>query len=346
MSSEKDSTEIPRWRLLLAAALIHIAFGPAAAYAQTVMVRNAPPGGKLELVLDSTTVAEGTADAGGEATLALHLGANAGKTEIDANVYVDVCSDDLRRIVVVERGQPAGPQPAGCERRDTGAVFLVRRISTLIVDVGGTIPTVVLRQGPVRLGPPRIRRPPRGLVLFGGAGTSTTRDFELMACGNVVECGGDMSGVAYTGGATIWIARYLGVEGSYIRPMEARASGSESTFTFDSEFEAHVVTITGKAGIPIGPVRIFGQGGTNYHRATLSTTQTTGDLSQTFELRTSGWGWIFGGGLEVWVAPAFGIYAELGRSALKGTARDGGEGSLDDRQTYFFAGARIRIAGR
>lgn len=346
MPSRKNRAENHAWRLLSIAALLHVILGAGVAAAQTVMVRKAPPGGTIELVLNSTTVATATADPGGDATLALNLAANAQKNEIDANVFVDVCSDNLRRVVIVERGQAAGPQPAGCDRRDSGALFFVRRVSTVIVDVGGTIPTVVLRQGPVRLGPPRIRRAPRGLVVFGGAGLAQTRDLELMACGNVTECSGDASGAGYTAGAAVWFARFLAAEVSYVRPPEGEASGSLTDVTFSSALDAHVLTITGNGGIPIGPVRLYGKGGTSYHQATFSTTQTSGDLTQTFALKTSGWGWTFGGGIEVWAAPWFGIYGEFGRTALKGESETATEGTIDDRLTYFLGGIRIRIAGR
>jgi len=337
-----------RWsRLLASVSVLHLVAGATLATAQTVMIRNAPAGATIEVVLNTDTVATGAADQAGEAMLKFDMAASGGRTEIDANVFVDVCADtNTRRVLIAEKGQPVAPQPAGCDRRDTGALFFVRRISTLIVNVGGTVPTVVLRQGTVRLGPPRIRRAPRGLVVFGGAGLSSTRDFELMACGGVVECSAEESGAAYTAGAAVWFARYLAAEVTYIRPSEADASGSGNNFTFDTAFEAHVVTIAAKAGIPLGPVRLFGQFGTNHHRATFTTSQTTGDLTQTFGLRTAGWGWLFGGGGEVWIAPAFAIYGEFNRLALKGSARDGGEGTIDDRMTAFFFGARIRIAGR
>jgi hypothetical protein len=332
--------------VLAVAAALHILFGTGVAMAQTVMVRKAPPGGTVELVVNTAIVATAKTDPGGDATLIMNLAETTGKTEIDANVFVDVCPDNLRRVVIAEQGQPPGPQPAGCDRRDSGALFLIRRVSTLLVDVGGTLPTIVLRQGPIRLGPPRVRRPPRGLVAFGGAGLAQTRDLELAACGNVTECSADTSGAGYTGGATIWIMRYLGAEVSYVRPPEGEATGTLTDVSFDSAFDAHVTTITGKAGVPIGPVRLYGQGGMNYHRATFSTSQTSGDLTQTFELRTSGWGWTFGGGIEVWVSSLFGLYGEFGRAALKGTGRDDSEAVIDDRLTYFFGGVRFRVAGR
>ena len=59
----------------------------------------------------------------GETTLPLNLKENnAGKLEIDANIFIDVC-DKIRRIIVVERGQPAATQEPGCERRYRGSLL-------------------------------------------------------------------------------------------------------------------------------------------------------------------------------------------------------------------------------
>ena len=344
MPSPTARAGIHSLRLLPLLAVLHLT--AVAAAAQTVMIRNAPAGATLEVVFNADTVATGTADQAGEATLKFDMTAGGGKSEIDANVFVDVCADNTRRIIIVERGQPVAPQPTGCERRDAAALFLVKRISTLIVNVGGTLPTVVLRQGTVRLGPPRIRRAPRGLVVFGGVGRSNTRDLGLMACGSVAECTDESAGPAYQAGAAVWFTRYLAAEVAFIKPSEGEASGSGTNFTFNTTYEADVVSIAAKVGVPLGPVRLYGQVGPNYHRAVFTTTQTTGDLTQTFALETAGWGWGFGGGGEVWIVPAFALYGEFGRAALKGSAQEGAEGSVDDRMTSFFFGARIRIAGR
>ena len=346
MPSQKSRAQGGRYLLWATAVALSVCVGAVVAEAQTVMVRNAPPAATIELVVNSATAATATADPTGGATLSTNLQTTTAKTEIDANVYVDVCPDNLRRIIIIERGQPATAQPQGCDRRDTGALFLIRRVSTLIVNVGGTVPTVVLRQGPVRLGPRRIRRAPQGLVLFGGAGRSSTRETVTVACGNVVECSGEDSGVAVNAGVDFWLTRYIAVEASYFKLSDVEVSGSESTFTFTSALDAELATISGKVGVPLGPVRLYGKIGTTYHRALFSTTQSIGDVAQTLELGTQGWGWIFGGGGEIWVAPAFALYAELGRAALKGGGRDGAEGTMDERALYYFAGARIRILGR
>jgi Outer membrane protein beta-barrel domain len=346
MSSQKSRAQGGRYPLLATAVALYVMVGAVVADAQTVMVRNAPPGGTIELVVNAATAATATADPSGGATLSNNLQTTTGKAEIDANVYVDVCTDNTRRIVIVERGQPAAAQPAGCDRRDTGALFLIRRVSTLIVNVGGTVPTVVLRQGPVRLGPRRIRRPAKGLIVFGGVGRSTVRDTVAIACGNVAECSGEDSGLAYNGGVDFWLTRYVGVEASYFKPADVEVSGRESTFTFTSTLDAEFLTVSGKAGVPLGPVRLYGKFGTTYHRALFKTTQSTGDVTQTLELGTQGWGWVFGGGGEIWLAPAVALYAELGRAAMKGSGREGAEGTMDERVTFYVAGARIRILGR
>jgi hypothetical protein len=135
------------------------------------------------------------------------------------------------------------------------------------------------------------------------------------------------------------------------------ASGSGNAYNFDSRLDSRIVTVVGKAGVPAGPVRIYGLFGGTYHRSLFQTEQTNDPSTvtidgvevtvpgntQTFELPTDGWGMVFGGGLEVWVSPTIGIYGEFTRAALKGNARDDREGSIDDRFTSVFAGLRVHI---
>ena len=129
-----------------------------------------------------------------------------------------------------------------------------------------------------------------------------------------------------------------------MQPLDVNTSGNGTGFHFSSVLEAHFFTINGKIGIPVGRVRIYGQGGSNYHSASLSTTQTnddkqitTGGVSttlpggtQTIEIKTGGWGWQFGGGLEVWMKSWLGIYGEANRTRLKGDSVEGPQGELSD----------------
>ena len=62
-------------------------------------------------------------------------------------------------------------------------------------------------------------------------------------------------------------------------------------------------------------------------------------------MKTEGWGWLFGGGLEAWVKPSFALYAEAGQARLKGTERNSGPGTMDDRTNFVLAGIRIHIGG-
>jgi hypothetical protein len=112
-------------------------------------------------------------------------------------------------------------------------------------------------------------------------------------------------------------------------------------------------------GGPIGVFRLYGKVGGNYSRSTFRTTQTIPDTTitidgvpqtirggnQVYWIKTAGWGWLFGGGMEVWLAPAFGLYGEFSRAALKGQALDDVEGLTDERVTSVMFGARIRLGG-
>jgi hypothetical protein len=350
------------WRPLALAAAFNLIAGIGVAAAQTVIARNATPGSTVELVLNDTALGTATADPRGDATLPMNLSAAIQKAETDVFVFVDVC-ESLRRIVVVERGlQPQAP-PAGCERREVVGLFFVRRVSSVVVDVGAVNPTVWLRQGAVDLHPPRPSKvwspAPTGLVLFGGGAIARFRDPLTVFCGNVVDCSGDKSRIAYSVGATYWVTNFLGADVSYLQPAELSFSGSADTYRFNSFLDAHVLTVSGKGGIPIGPARVYGQFGANYHRATFGTTETIDDKTvtvdgvaqtitggtQSFTLKTAGWGWAWGGGFEVWINPSFGVYAEFGRAQLKGNAIDDTAGENDDRVTPLIVGARVRIGG-
>jgi hypothetical protein len=329
-------------RLLLVAAALNVLMGAGVALAQTVIVRQAAPAQPIELMLNATKVATATADASGDATLPLDLRTNnAGKTDIDANVFIDTC-DTLRRVIVVERGQPIGTQEAGCDRREIAGLYAVTRVNTLVVSVGGTNPTMMLVKGKYSLTPQIAWGPPAGLVLFGGAGFTSFRDAALIFCGTAADCGKN-AGLGYTAGGTLWIKRWLGVEGSYMKPRKVTAAGSGDNYTFDSELDVDMATVAGVVGVPIGPVRLFGKGGANFHYAKSTTNNTINGATQPFVLETQGWGWLVGGGLEVWAKPVFAIYADAGFAALKGNPNGGGEARFEDRLRYIVAGARVRI---
>lgn len=338
------------WRLLTPAAALTLTLGVGVASAQTVIVKNAPAGSDIELVLNATTVESAKADAEGVARLGVNLSKNVNKTQTDAQIFVDVCPD-VRRVYIAERGVLPPPQEPGCSRRDMGGLFLVRDISSMLIDVGPASPTLLLRQGGISLDPPRTWTAPTGLVLFGGAGLAKTRDAGLGACGNVSECSESGYGTSYTVGAAYWVTPFLAAEASFLKPGEMKAEATLETYRFNTSFDTELLNLVGKIGVPLGIVRPYGQVGGTYFRGTFSTTQTntTGSesISQSYWQRTGGWGLTFGGGLEVWVAPAFGIYGDVGWSSLKGKLLepDPGEGTTDDRLTHFMVGARIRLGG-
>jgi hypothetical protein len=336
-------------RLLALAAALNLTVCVGAARAQTVIIRNAPPESSIEVLLNDAAVGTGKTNDKGDALVAVGLSEHAMKTETDAQVFVDTCPT-VRRVLIVERAVQVPVPDAGCTRRDMGGYFVVKEISSLVIDVGGPSPTLLLRQGKVSLDPPRVWKPaPTGLVLFGGGTFSKVSDVAGIACGDVTPCSGDQAGLGYSFGAAYWITPYLAAEGTYIQPADATATGTTDTYQFNSVFEPQVLTIMGKVGIPLGPIRPYGQVGASYHQAKFTTTQTMTEQptpnTLSYQLRTSGWGLAFGGGLEMWFSSVFGLYGEFGSAAVKGPARDDADGAVDDRLTYVLFGGRLRIGG-
>lgn len=330
-------------RLLVAAALFVIT-GSGVAGAQTVMVRKAPPGETIEVFLNATKVATATVPDNGETTLPLNLRENnAGKEEIDANIFIDVC-DKIRRLIVVERGQPAATQEPGCERRDIPGLYWVRRVNTMVVDVGGPNPTMMLVKG--SYSPGRIRNwreTPTGLVAFGNVGRADYRDVVLIACGDAPTCNGDKAGISFSGGLTFWLNRWLGAEASYFKPSKSKVTGSGGSYSFDSSLDTHVFMVGGRVGVPVGAVRISGLVGWDYQDSVLKTRDTINGATQNAEIETEGWDWTWGAGMEIWISSRIAISLDAGLASLKGIPTGGGDTELDDRLRYVSGGVRVRI---
>lgn len=312
---------------------------------QTVIVRKAPPGSTVEVTVNGAPGGAGTVNASGDAVVKVNV-PGAATRETDAYLFVELC-DTLRRVVIVEEGAQAPPPAAGCQRHDVPGLFVLRSVSSLVFDVSGAQPTVLLRQGSYSLKPPRVWKPaPTGFVVFGAAGLGKLGDPSVVGCGLVEGCTGDDSGVALTAGAAYWLTKWLAAEVTYIRPDETTASADAGTFKFTHTVDAELVNIAAKVGVPLGPSRIVGSVGTSYHRALSRTVQTAGSITDTFEVQTEGWSWSWGGGYELWLASSFALYAEGGSIGMKGEAVNVEEGSIDDRFNYVVAGVRVRIGRR
>ena len=330
------------WRPLALACLLSAMPGAATAGAQTIVIRGLAPGAAAELLHEGAPAVTGAANDAGDAIL---KGALADATDVRVNFYVDVCAN-VRRVVIVNRdGLPPAPQ-SGCERTPIAGVFVIRDVSSVVVNLSGAQPTLLLRQGPYDLRPQSEweTRVPAGVVIFGGGGLSKLHNAQGLACGTVSTCAGDDTGLAFSGGVAFWLTPHIGVEASYLRPANVTVDGEFGTATFTDTVSTHVLLLAAKVGAPIGRVRLYGQGGATYHRATIGSKQAWLDVEDRFELSTTGWGWTFGGGLEAWIAPAVGIYVEAGRAVLKGSGREtGGEGRFDERLSYAVGGLRVSI---
>ena len=133
------------WRCFVLAA-IFLPLLSAAAEAQKVIVTNAPVGDRIEIVVGGKPTGSVTVDSTQTATAPADLQKAVGVSEMDARVYVDVCSK-LHRIFIIERNQLPPAREDGCERRELPGIFWVRPANTLVVNVGGAIPTMLLVKG-------------------------------------------------------------------------------------------------------------------------------------------------------------------------------------------------------
>ena len=331
------------WRTPLCAAVLFLVFVRAAA-AQTVIVTNAPRGEKVEVLIGGQPAGSGTVDPAGVATIPISLQRTAGVASIDARIFVDVCGQ-LHRIHIVEKNQLPPARDEGCDRREVTGIFFVRPVNTLVLNVGGAIPSLLLVRGRYDVNNPSpIVRAANGLILFAGGGLIGFNEIAASACGRLEQCRQDGSGAAFGGGAGFWITPWLSAEGSYIRPSKLTTSGSREDFNFTSTFDVHIFTVMSKFAAPVGRSRIYGMVGGNFHRATQTTRQTAGDATQTIELKTEGWGPVYGGGFEAWIKPRFAIYAEGAFGTLKGQPLiETVEGEMDEGFKHLMLGVRVNV---
>jgi hypothetical protein len=349
------------WRPFAAAVAFIASVGASSAAAQTVVVRSAAPQSAAELVINADRVATATVGPNGIATLSVDASGQRKMENSDVHVFVDVCGS-LHRVLLVETGHDPAPLGASCQRRSVPDLFGVGSRTSLVVDVSSDTPSVLIRQGP----PPRewiygveagrTGVVPGGIIVFGGVSGARFGNIIADACGDAASCSGGRSKGALTGGATLWITRWLGAEAAFMQAGELTASGdgtlaSGGTYNFKSIFQSRMLTVTGKVGAPLGRFRLYGKAGVDRTWATLSTTQTTtatpesAAATETFALRSHGWGLLVGGGADVWFGRRLGMYVEGGRAALKGGGKVTGDSSLDDSMLYLTLGLRLHIAG-
>src|SRR5262245_39374922 len=353
----KNPSRLPALALLFASTA-----GVRVATAQTVIVRSAPAAATIELAVDGGRTVTATADRFGDVTLT----APSQGAEIEAQLYVDSCGSLVR--VLLARLRPGAPQ-AGCIRTEIGSVFLVRPITTFVIDMTGTRASAHVTQGPPPRdwiergegGEPRARRewgtPQTGLALSGGAGFSTFSKAVNLSCGNVAVCDSGNFGVAFAGSADYWFLRAVAAHAGYLRPADVTTAGSGSSYRFDSRLQTRLLIVGAKVGGPVGPLRLYGLAGFNRHEATATTTQTIDSSTvtvggvtqtipggtQTFAQQTNVWNWVFGGGMEAWVNRWIAFYVDVTVPKIKGKPITGGEGGIDDRAFIVIGGARVHI---
>ncbi len=358
---------IAPWRPVALAVALNVTVMAGAVVAQSVTVMKGSPGTTVEVAMNTAVVGKATVDDQGRASVALGPTAMAGRTAINVRLYVDTC-EGLRRVVVVESTETALAADT-CGRRDIPGVYRLLPQSSFVVDIGTDAPSVRLRQGeaPREWFEEPAERPkglrydwaPRpGVMFFAGGGLGSLSHPVSQSCGSVTDCKGGSNWFAGTAGTTVWLFPFLGLEGSYVKHLDVTTKGKASSYSFDSSYSSHVAEGTIKLGWAFNRVRPYLSGGFTYTWSTLTTTEKVEDTTvtvddtytvtipggtQTLELRTKGWGWTAGAGMEIPVAKLWNLYTEVGRRAMNGHDIEGGENQLDERMTYWVVGVKIRL---
>jgi hypothetical protein len=219
----------------------------------------------------------------------------------------------------------------------------------------GEAPALWLLTGPV----PESRpvRPPLGAVLWGGLGGLHLRYPDEDSCGDITTCEWTRVKTSFQLGADYWIMPWVAASVGYIRPAVLKVNGADAGFRFFDERDLEIVTLTGKAAVRSGRARVYAYGGVNRHHQVFTMEQVINDQTvdvngvpqtitggtDTFAIETTGWGFTFGGGFEVWLKPWLGVYSDVGVSRLKGSDVRGGEGTVYDVSIYGFIGGRLRL---
>jgi len=350
-------------KLSVPALMLAVIFGVSGASAQTVIVQSAPMGSALEVTLNGAAVATGTANNSGDA--ALTMSGRPGET--NAQIFIDTCNEAIR-VHLVSRGVQPAPSQAGCNRVDVGSVFVIRQITTLVVDISpsptvhiaqGAAPSAWLREGSIAPSRPTTLagKPGKDLVVSGGVGFSRFSNSASKACGDASPCDGVNFGVATTLEAQYWITRYIAAHVAYLRPADVTATGSGTNYHFATNIQTRLLTLGAAGGAPMGPARLYGLGGFSHDEATLTTTETINDTTvtignvtqtikggtQAFAQKTQAWNWFAGGGIEAWANRWIGFYFEIDVVKVKGSPTTGGEGGIDDFATFAVGGARLHL---
>ncbi len=345
------------WRLPVMAAAVMLGCASAAS-AQSVMVRHLPPGSAVEAVINTGPAISGTANQDGDVTLVFPastpLGPG-GKAEMDANVFLDTCKA-VHRVVIFDRAKTPPPAADDCDRREITGVFWVRRVNTLVVDTATSTPSLLLIKGKYVPPPPPKpesasgedetqkprRKSPVGPMIFGGGGLGTYSAIAGETCGLVSPCSTNQTAINGTAGIQFWMKEWLGIEGSYLRPKQFNASGGD-TFTFNTGVTADIYSVNGLVGAPLGLVRPYAKGGVNFTASSSTTVETIDVSSQTIAFKTRGWGYAYGGGVDVTIGKRIIGFAEVDFLKLNGGAVGGGPAQLDDKYTAIVIGARLQL---
>ena len=354
------------WRPVALAAALSVSALAGFAEAQTFVVRGVPAGETVEVVMAGTAVGTASATQAGDAHVATPTLTSREVPEVVVHIAADTCGT-THRLVLSDRSGIQPPPGVGCNRADINGLFVIRRATTVVIDLGRPSPNVLISQGPA---PVQWTNPNRevvnptglGLTLSGGLSFVGFRDVVGHLCGDVAPCTASDYHPNYSLGARYWVTRNLAADVGFVQSGKTRSEGSgvsHANFDFKSSFETRVLSLAVAFGGPVNnAVRIYGRAGANFHDAVTTNVETTEEQvvilpddslvtlkggTNTLVHRTRGWSFLLGAGFEVFPRAPFGFFIEGAVAPLKGHDADGGEAEIDDRTTMLLAGGRIYL---
>jgi len=328
-------------RPLLVAAVFCAVLRGAAAEAQTIILRHVPEGVTFDASLVASAAVAATTDPYGNAVIAINSLTRG--SEMVARIYVVNCGTG-GHVVLADRNAPVPAIEPGCGLRELSGAFVVRRNTTLVVNLGETPPAVRIAQGRAPenwlqdvvagAGLPPADAPYR-LGVFAGGGLSIFRGLSVDACGDSSACRTSNVTQGGTAGVSFWLSPWLGAEISYAKDVRLTASGEPAAGTsFTTETDPEMIMLAGKVGRVVNRVGLYAKGGATFHRATTTETDVLPNITRTVSgivtvfpggtlataYRTQGWGWLAGAGMDIRVTNRFGIYLDGRLAKLSGTA--------------------------
>jgi opacity protein-like surface antigen len=165
--------------------------------------------------------------------------------------------------------------------------------------------------------------PPKSRFFWGqvGFGLGANKFSSVNNCSSILSvipgaaCRAQDSSVGFSVEGVFGVTPYVAVAGGFNKFGDTHRTATALTFNENSLFHTRSETIMGRAILPIGPFSLYGQGGVAFWQDHLKETEGLGSGSTfstvTTRFNVNGTSLAYGGGLQYYPCPHFGVGADL-----------------------------------